>query len=506
MRGIGYSHVMQSTRAAGPGKTQRPSVAAGAAVLFAMAAARPPFLQIEARPGKHGGAMILGGCVRIESLADRRLAVQVRDTPGRWRRTADCDGASLLDPAHLIEYALARAIETSLTTVAADQPLAGSERRYAERRLRADLYPTAQAAGMARAVRTALCRDVTDRAMLRAVCLVFGRATTIADFNDAVLAGANCLQRITRETPNLAPLLGTEVRRHARKGARALEPGIIGVVRSQLMNRSAPAGLAKRDWKWLAHQPNTLVRRLQQAERPDDHARATLPAIRLFAATGIARPNVLIVGLADAGMALERALEGIAGEAAQPRLSDLARLLRLTLLEAQRRSRAGQSLRFLRDDITYLIDCWIDASAANALSIRPNATFASLIRRQQRWHQWVILRFPELLQQWKSALAAHESGGLRAVPLTDSLMLAREGMDLRHCVASYTRDCAAGNTRIFALELTASGERATLELRRRASTWFAGQLKGPCNADVSTELRLAAERLAARYTRAGHAR
>ena len=75
-------------------------------------------------------------------------------------------------------------------------------------------------------------------------------------------------------------------------------------------------------------------------------------------------------------------------------------------------------------------------------------------------------------------------------------MLAREGMDMRHCMANCARDCAGGHTRIFALEPSASGQRATLELRCRAATWFAGRLKGPCNADVSVEMRVAAERLA----------
>lgn len=506
-RGIGYIPAMRSTYSSGTDcarKSQRPSAAAGAAVLFAMAATRAPFLQIEARAGTGQGAMILGDCVRIGSLADRRLTVQVRDVHACWRRSVDCDDAPLLDPANLIEFALAQAIEISLAIAETGVVLSGADRRYANQRLRADLYPAVQEAGIARAVRHALCRDVADRDMLRAACLVFGRTTSIADFNDAVLAGADCLQQITRETPNLAPLLGAEVRRHARKGARGMNFGVIGAVRRQLMTRPAPSAIAQRDWKWLARQPNAIVRRLQRAGRHDHSACGNLPAIRLFAATGIARPDALIVGLADTGKALERALAGLAGEAANARLADLARLLRLALLEARRRAGAGQSLRFLRDDIAYLIDWWVDEAHADPASIPGNATFASLMRRQQRWHQLIILRHPEFLLQWKSALAAHERNGLRAVPLTDSLMLAREGMDMRHCVASYARDCAAGHTRILALELVASGERATLELRRRGATWFAGQLKGRCNGEVSICMRVAAEHLATRYTQARH--
>ena len=486
------------------GKSQRPSAAAGAAVLFAVAAARAPFLLIEGRTGGRKRALVLGDCVRIESLVDSRLAVQVRDPYGCWRRSTDCDGMTLLDPTTLTEYALMRAVETHLVTAGCGPDFSSIDRRYAHRRLRADLYPAALSAGSLRTVRIALCREIADRAVLRAACLVFGRATSIADFNDVVLAGADRLMRITRETPNLAPLLGPAVRRFACKGSGPLSAGIVGTVRGELMARPAPAGLAARDWKWLSHQPNSMVRRLQKPDTHDGLPHANLPAIRLFAATGVMRPNPLIAGLVDAGMALERALGGIADDPVDSRGAALARLVRLALLEAQRREAAGQSLRFMRDDVAYLITWWVDQAITAPVSIPRNATFASLIRRQQRWHQLIILRHPEFLQQWKSALAAHETSGLRALPLTDSLMLAREGMDMRHCVASYARDCAGGHTRIFALEFTASGERATLELRRRAATWFVGQLKGRCNADVSAEMRGAAERLAARYTRAWH--
>ncbi len=458
-------------------------------------------MRIEARAGRRQGTLVLGDCVRIESLADRRLAVTVRDAGGRWRRSAACDAMTLLDPTALMEVALLRAVETCLMATGCGPDSSSLDRRYARNRLRADLYPAALAPNSVRTVRLVLCREIVDRAVLRAACLVFGSATSIGDFNDVVLAGADGLIRVTRETPNLAPLLGSAVKRFARKGAGPLGRGIVGTVRAELMAWPAPAGLARRDWKWLSHQPNSMVRRLQ---KPDTHAgpHANLPAIRLFAATGLMRPDPLIASLVDTGMALQRALGVLARDPGNARHADLARLLRLALAEAQRRAAAGQNLRFLRDDFAYLIDWWIDEAATNAVSIPVNATFASLIRRQQRWHQLIILRHPEFLLQWTSALAANENSGLRAVPLTDSLMLAREGMDMRHCVASYARDCAGGHTRIFALELTASGQRATLELRRRAATWFAGQLKGPCNADVSVEMRAAAERLAARYTRA----
>ena len=485
-------------------KTQRPSRAAGEAVLLALAAQRVPFVQLAARANGQPGALILGDALRIDSLPDHRLAVSTRDTRGHWRRSARNDDLELLDPGALIERALQRAIAACVAATGSDG-FSPVDRRYLAQRLRADLYPAAHGASTARTVRLALCRGIANRSLLRSACLIFGRNVTLADFNDIVLAGATPITRITCESPNLAPLLVATVRRHARKGAGLADLGALGALRRDLAARPPPTRLARRDWKWLAHQPNSLLRRLLKGDPHGDGSDAAALAIRLFCATGVRRPHPVIVGLADRGQALERALGTIASDASDMRLADLARLLRLALAEAARRAGTGQSLRFLRDDSAYLIDWWIDQSGAGAPLVPANATYASLIRRQQRWHQLIILQFPEFLQQWQSALAAHESAGLRAVPLTDSLMLAREGMDMRHCVASYARDCAGGQTRIFALELAAGGERATAELRRRAGTWFAGQLKGVCNAEVTLEMRVAAERLAARYTRAERA-
>ncbi len=482
-------------------RAPQPSRAAGEAVLLALAAVRAPFVQLAARADGRSDSLILGDAMRIDTLPDHRLAVFTRDARGHWRRTTRNDDLELLDPGALIERALQRAIEVCVAAVDGTG-LSPVDRRYLIQRLRADLYPGAHGASTARTVRLALCRGIANRPLLRSACLVFGRNATIADFNDIVLAGAGPLNRIMHETPGLAPLLVATVRRHARKGAAYVDYGALGALRRDWAARPPPARLARRDWKWLAHQPNSMVRRLLNTD-PHGHggAAATL-AIRLFSAAGARRPNPVIVGLSDRGQALERALGTIATDTGDARLCDLARLLRLALTEAARRARTGQSLRFLRDDTAYLIDWWIDQSGTGAPLVPLSATYTSLIRRQQRWHQLIILQCPEFLQQWQSALPNHDHAGTRVVPLTDSLMLAREGIDMRHCVASYARDCAGGQTRIFALELAASGERATLELRRRAGTWFAGQLKGICNADVTLEMRSAAERLAARYMRA----
>lgn len=472
---------------------RRPSPAAAEIVLLALAEAAAPFVQ----PVAGAAALVLAGVLRIERLRNGMLSLRGCGADGRWRPQAQADACGLLDPAPLIDLALGLAIGRRIAAAGA-QPLTSTDRAYVEKRLAADLHPDARGAATARAVRRALLDGVVDRAILRPAALVFGRTLSVRDYNDVVRAGAATLARLAGETPNLMPLLQDGVRRHARKGAGPVAPGHVGSLRHALLDGYGQDRFAPRDWKWLSHQARCVVAALLRGDDAAESAQLDIPATRLFAAGG-ARPPATLTALIAPGGALQRALATLGGD--DTRLPDLARLLRLCIAEWRRRAAAGASTRFIRDDLGYLVDWWI-AEAGTAPLVPSNATYASLIRRQQRWHQLVILRYPEHLQQWHSALAAHESAGVRAVPLTDSLMLAREGMDMRHCVASYARDCAAGHTRIFALEATGSGERATLELRRRASLWFAGQLKGPCNGEVSAEMRGAAERIAARYTRA----
>ena len=485
--------------------SRRPSVDACEAVLLALAGPLPPFVQT-CTNDDGSCALILGGALRIFRARDALLTLRLRDGDGCWCETTSCDGALLLEPALLMEAALAHAVENALGAADALPP---ADRAYAQRRLRADLFPAATAERGTRGVRVVrrfLLREVADRAVLRVAGLIFGRTATFRDYNDIVRAGARTLVRVTGETPNLAPLLRGRVRQLACEGGGGADPGIFGAIRHGLVHTDPGMRIAPRDWKWLSHQTRATVEALSRREAVDDGAPLEPIALRLFACADLRRPPASLVALVAPGGALDRALEAMRADSGPARMADLARLVRLAAGEWQRRARSGHSSRFVRDDLGYLIDWWIDESAGRMPAVPPGATYPSLIRRQQRWHQLVIQRYPHLLVRWHSAVTAHEKAGVRVVPLTDSLMLAREGMEMRHCVASYARDCAGGHTRIFALELTGTGECATLELRRRASHWFAGQIKGSCNADVSVAMRAAAERLALRYASAERAR
>ncbi len=497
----------------------RPSVEAGTALVLALTYPRQPAWQVVQHAGRP--AMEVAGVLRIVGGADGTaiLCAQLAMTSGlrsgllpEWAVQDELEGYEILDVDALIERARVEAAKVTLARTCAElglTTLAPEQRLYCERRLRQDLFSYQRSDAAARDLRRRLLREVLDRSLIRAALLIFGPHARYQDLNDCARAGAANVARITAESPQLAPLLASRVRAHARKGRPTLPSGAVGQIRRTLMASDPTTGapLSAHGWRWLTRQSRATVALLAQAGETGCGSLQRL-AVELFAAGGIGTLPAPLLQLARAGGPLERvavALEPGAGRAL--RHADLARLLRLIGCDVARRQGSGQSLRHVADDAAYLLDWWLDATLAQeqagatrpAPVIPPNATWSSLMRHQQRWHQLMIQRQPEHLKAWECLAEPHRIGPVQVVPLTDSLMLAREGMEMRHCVASYADDCARGGARIFALEDCETGARATLELRRRAWAWLIGQIKGPCNAPAAPSLLQAAERLAERY-------
>jgi len=489
----------------------RPSVEAGTALVLALTYPRLPTFRLVQHAGRP--ALELAGALRIVGGADGGAARYAQPTQQSGWLVADTfEEVEILDVDALIERARIAAAKAALARACAElglNPLAPEQRLYCERRLRQDLFAYERGDAVARDLRRRLLRDVLDRPLMRAAFLIFGPHARYQDLNDCARAGAANVVRLTTESPQLAPLLASMVRAHARKGRPTLPAGALGQVRRTLMTSEHDPGsrLSAHGWRWLTRQSRATVAQLAQAGEAGLGSLQSL-AIELFAASGIGTLPAPLLPLVRAGGPLERvavALEPGPGRAL--RHAELARLLRLIGRDVARRQGNGQSLRHVADDAAYLLDWWLDATLAreeNAAPtphpvIPPNATWSSLMRHQQRWHQLMIQRQPEHLKVWECLAEAHRIGPVQVVPLTDSLMLAREGMEMRHCVASYADDCVRGGARIFALEDCETGARATLELRRRAWAWLIGQIKGPCNAPATPALLQAAERLAERY-------
>jgi hypothetical protein len=426
------------------------------------------------------------------------------------------EAGSLLRPSHAaekaVEYTVRHRWFAALWSHDVDKAAVRKQAHaYAMARIRDDAYldcanPHAVETSIWRAFRGGLSAQVR-----RAAFAMYGPACTLAQLRGCAREGAKlneagalaALYRLVPEAEDLA-----RVRR---------------VLQAQ--------GLTSRAWRWLAQQPVGRVLALTDGplshlpDEPLGESDIELPAVEIDATPIIAACNLLAEcepkcerkcepEFEPTPMLLLRALSWPPVRRwLQTALPDTrnVRFMRLIVREAARLAQLpngkARFAAYLRDDLPYLMDWWVAVHAAIGeshapVALEPNATYASLVRRQHDWHRDMVERDPSQMLTWASALTTLEIGQVRAQPLTDSWMLAREGMDMRHCVASYAKDCVADSVRIFALEHLPDGERATAELRYRAGHWLAGQVKGVANAEPAPALATAAQLLAQRYTRA----
>ena len=120
-------------------------------------------------------------------------------------------------------------------------------------------------------------------------------------------------------------------------------------------------------------------------------------------------------------------------------------------------------------------------------------TAASLLRDVSEWHD-TLARLSTSTGQWQPsgitpfALATPDplSGATahwRIVELNDSLSLADEGREMRHCVRTYGRDCVAGHKSIWSLRLRLSdgGSRRLLTIEVSTARHAIVQVRGKCN-------------------------
>lgn len=120
----------------------------------------------------------------------------------------------------------------------------------------------------------------------------------------------------------------------------------------------------------------------------------------------------------------------------------------------------------------------------------------SLLKASARWHLFILCHrhLPSAPNEGLLAVLGeyHRDAVGAAQELVHFGALAREGEEMRHCVAEYWADCVEDGTRIFRLTL-ASGERATGEFRCskgwRGLEFHLAQVRGPLNAEASASMQ-----------------
>ena len=107
------------------------------------------------------------------------------------------------------------------------------------------------------------------------------------------------------------------------------------------------------------------------------------------------------------------------------------------------------------------------------------------LRRSKQWHAMILeVRDEEQTeqlrnQQWNSLVKNHTRRDLEARAVDNGYDLMLAGKRLHNCIASYTKKCAAGNSRIFLIIRKGKDEIGAAELTRPAGRkrWSRGQVQ-----------------------------
>jgi len=105
------------------------------------------------------------------------------------------------------------------------------------------------------------------------------------------------------------------------------------------------------------------------------------------------------------------------------------------------------------------------------------AGWGTIRRSYQKWKMANMGRI-----SWPSILPPFDQDGLHVHPLTSSYELAEEGGRMKNCVGTYTRQCIAGDYRLFSITEADSGRPlATASIQREGDYWKIDQIKGKFN-------------------------
>lgn len=136
------------------------------------------------------------------------------------------------------------------------------------------------------------------------------------------------------------------------------------------------------------------------------------------------------------------------------------------------------------------------------------------MRKQVEWHERIqrVERDALAKENWDCILPEFEYKGYVVVPLTTSMELFDEGKEMHHCVASYSKQCLLGKSRIFSIRIS-DMKIATAEIKKesfsayeraddKSTDWSLSQTRGKCNATVPPEVEAVAKQIAKRYNEA----
>jgi hypothetical protein len=350
-----------------------------------------------------------------------------------------------------------------------------------------------------------LRRQLQDALDLDVGLLALARRVRIEQVNDVISDWySTCgrfrhhLERVADKAPALLPVLGWLI----RGNCLSLDNAPLAMLKVHF----EALGASKQEWRRLLREPARPVTRLRT---------------RGVAADALDLPLLMLVwtrlhrGLSDGDRlpiamweTILRTCAGPLGERVKPLLSWPLRpeLMRAGIERARAMAAAGLYDEFLRLEWSRVV-AWAADYRNEGLRPRQRSWSSALraaadVERAVRAWARGCDEYP-----WESVVADFEHGGLRARALITASDIVNEAIAMRHCADSYLLSCSSGESRLFRVEVVATGKHvATIALRRCRSSpptdvWSLEQAKGFANQPPPPEIIALGGELVAEYQR-----
>ena len=374
--------------------------------------------------------------------------------------------------------------------------------------------------GATRTFISAIWNLLVDREILRLTIGYFGHHASFADYNFTVKRRRDLIAR-EMETPNLVPLIGKYIKRNAKlKAGRAKLPqNILLLAKAKYVG----AELSPVGWRYFASGNKRSVEKYLEHMwyRGDgEEMLSSEDAINILAETGMKYPASFV----DWFLEVRKRIEKLSKD----NRANLIRFIRVAGNESLVNKRRGRVKKFIRSELTLAWDWLLDGdnfdcgpafvTESSILQAVPkNATWRSIMRAQQAWHDGAAerarirreadaLAYEKYIEvrsaiSWKSEIDSIEIDGITALPLTTGKDLLLEADEMDHCVDDYIDYCKRGDSRIFRLK-GVDGD-ATMEIVPSVGKrWKVRQVFGVHNRDAPLHMHVVAKVVAERYTAA----
>jgi hypothetical protein len=384
-------------------------------------------------------------------------------------------------------------------------------------------------------VRAEFFRQFRDAELFRSMIAMERKYMTLGDYI-YFAANREAVLKVWRERRNLVPLLphigraywGSDELFSAANWTNPHGPlsehGFTAIQVRNLPSQNAGSGVfspftSVRAYQWLSRARSTVVKEWVKNGK-DPRIADLMSELNLPKGTAVLVIAKIVAEMEDVMRKLHQA--GFALDEYRQRILRTFRAYATHWASLRREKQWGY--RGMVRELFYVttgqeFDYLIHVGFAQNLPAR-NATWASIQRRSEEWHdqerQRYRARFPympaaeatfdqvewdgesQLPQEWTSLVPEQTIGVCQVSPIGSWTELTKEGGEMSHCVGSYASSCARDRYRVYSIT-EPDGTRATLGISLYQGSAFLDQVQGYRNSRPSEQVQRVAEEIVSRY-------